>query len=217
MGPLRLLFWMPVLLLSCCQPHSGISLEQAARQGDTKTIEALLSHGADPNQKDAAGLTALMVSARAGALPAIEALLRHGADANLPGGVNGWTPLMHAIHKNQLAAAKALLNGGAQVDRRGRSGQTALMMAAGYGETPLVELLLDRGADPRAETPDGYNVLAAALAGAATLDRFTLGSCQASTVSALKRKDPSLRLPGNLWARAAQVSAGLAKLRGCPY
>jgi len=203
MPPLRLLLWTPVLLLSGCTQH--------------RPQQALLSQTQDPNQKDAAGLTALIRSARAGAVPEVAALLRHGADPNLRGGVNNWTPLMHAVHKNQIGAVRALLDGGAQVDSRGRSGETALMMAAGYGSTPLVELLLDRGANPRAATPDGYNVLAAALGGVPDIDRFTLGSCQAATVRALKRKDPSLHLPDNLWARVAQFSAGMAKLRGCPY
>ena len=203
MPPLKLLLSIPVLLLSGCTRHHA--------------QEALLSHAADPNQRDAAGLTALIRSVRAGAVLSVETLLRHGADPNLRGGVNNWTPLMHAVHKNQLGAAQALLDGGAQVDSRGRSGETALMMAAGYGYTPLVELLLERGANPRAATPDGYNVLAAAVGGVPDIDRFTLGSCQAATVQALKRKDPSLRLPDNLWARAAQFSAGVAKLRGCPY
>jgi ankyrin repeat protein len=217
MPPSRLLVWMPVLLLSGCARHRDIPLLQAAQQGDTQALRALLSRGADPNQKDTGGLTALILSARAGSVPAVEALLRHGADPNLRGGVNGWTPLMHAIHKNQLGAAQALLDGGAQVDSRGRSGETALMTAAGYGYTPIVELLLERGANPRAATPDGYNVLAAALGGVPDIDRFTLGSCQAATVRVLKRKDPSLHLPDNLWARAAQFSAGVAKLRGCAY
>jgi hypothetical protein len=217
MPTLRLLVWVPLLLLSGCGPYPNIPLIQAAQQGDTQALQALLSHGANPNQKDARGLTALIVSARAGTVPAVECLLRHGADPNLRGGLNGWTPLMHTVHKNQSGAARALLDGGAQVDGRGRSGETALMMAAGYGYTPLVELLLDRGANPRAETADGYNVLAAAMGGVPDIDRFTLGTCQAATVRVLKRKDPSLHLPDNLWARVAQVSGGVAKLRGCPY
>jgi ankyrin repeat protein len=208
---------MPLILLSACASHIDIPLLQAAQKGDSRTLEALLSQGADPNQKDAGGLTALILSARAGSAPAVQGLLRYGADPNLGGGVHGWTPLMHAIHKNRLSAAQALLDGGAQVDARGRSGETALMMAAGYGYTPLVELLLQHGANARATTPDGYNVLAAALGGVPDIDRFTLGSCQAATIQALKRKDPALRLPDNLWARAARLSAWAAKLRGCPY
>jgi uncharacterized protein len=217
MSSLRLLLRLPLILLSACASHRDIPLVQAAQQGDSQTLEALLSQSADPNQKDAGGLTALILSARAGSAPAVAALLRHGANPNVRGGIHGWTPLMHAVHKNQLSAAQALLDGGAQVDARGSSGETALMMAAGYGYTPLVELLLQHGANPRAATPDGYNVLAAALGGVPDIDRFTLGSCQAATIHALKRKDPSLRLPDNLWARVALLSAWVAKLHGCPY
>src|ERR1700683_5133194 len=213
MSWLKLLLRMPLILLSACASHRDIPLVQAARQGDSQILEAILSQGADPNQRDAGGLTALILSARGGSAPAVAGLLRHGADPNLAGGAHGWTPWLHAIHKNQLSAAQALLDGGAQVDARGRSGETALMMAAGYGYTPLVELLLQHGANARATTPDGYNVLAAALGGVPDIDRFTLGSCQAATIQALKRKDPALHLPDNLWARAALLSAWVAKLR----
>src|ERR1017187_4010711 len=197
MPPSRLFVWVPLLLLSSCAQHRDIALLQAARQGDTQALQTLLFRGADPNQKDAGGRTALSLSTRTATVTAVETLRRQGAPPHLRGGVNGWTPLMHAIHKNQPGAAHALLDGGAQVDSRGRSGETALMMAAGYVYTPLVELLLERGANPRAATPDGYNVLAAALGGSPDIDHFTLGSCQAATVRALKRKDPSLHLPDN--------------------
>jgi len=214
---LQLHVWLPLLLLAGCAARRPTPLFEAAASGDTQALEAELSHGAQVNQKNASGFTALILAARAGCVPAIVTLLRHHADPNLRGGVNDWTPLMHAVHKNQWGAARALLDGGAQVDSRGRSGETALMMAAGYGYTPLVELLLERGANPRAETPYGYNVLAAALGGVPDIDHFTMGSCQAATVEALKRKDPSLHLPNNLWARVAQVSAGVGKLLGCAY
>jgi uncharacterized protein len=217
MPMLRVLACVSVILLSGCGQPRRISLVQAAERGDTEAVQTLLSRGVDPNQKDSSGLTAIIVSARRGAVAAVEILLRHGADPNLRGGVNGWTPLMHAVHTNQLGAARALLDGGAQVDGRRPSGETALMMAAGHGYTALVELLLDRGANPRAETADGFNVLAAAMGGVADIDRFTLGTCQAATVRALKSRDPSLHLPDNMWARLAQVSGGIAKLRGCPY
>jgi ankyrin repeat protein len=190
---------------------------KAAEAGDTRAIVAQLARGADANQKDNGGFTALILAARAGSVPAVQTLVRHGADANLRGGLNDWTPLMHTIHKNQIGTARALLDGGADVNARGRSGETPLMMAAGYGYTPLVELLLEHGADPRANTPGGATVFSAAFGGVADIDRFTLGSCQASTIRALKRRDPGLSLPDNLWGRAAKLAAVTAKLRGCAY
>ena len=208
------IFWM--LLSGCVQDHST-ALIKAAASGDVQTVEALLAKGANPNQASARGETPLIAAARAGSVPAVKVLLSHGANPDLHGGVNRWTPLMHAIHKNQIGTAQALLEGGAQVDARGRSGETALMMAAGYGYTPIVELLLDRGADPWAQTSDGATVFSIALGGVPDIDRFTVASCQAPTVQLLKRRYPSLSLPDNLWGRAAKLSAVVAKLRGCAY
>ncbi|HLY18888.1 MAG TPA: ankyrin repeat domain-containing protein [Bryobacteraceae bacterium] len=214
----RSLLWAPLLFLyGCASQRPSVSLISGAAAGDTGGMRKLLAQGVDVNRKNERGLTALIAAVRAGSVPAVRMLLEHGADPNLPGGVNGWTPLMHAVHKNRIITAQALLDGGAQVDSRGRSGETALMMAAGYGYTAMVGLLLDRGADPRAETHDGFNVLAAALGGVPDIDRFTLGSCQAETVHLLKRRYPDLHLPNNLWARVAQAAGGVAKLRGCSY
>lgn len=213
----RLLASLSMLLLAACAHRPAPSIFLAAERGDVATLRTLLLGGAGPNQRDARGLTALILAARAGSVASVRLLLTYRADPNLRGGVNNWTPLMHAVHKDQAGTAQALLEGGAQADSRGKSGETALMMAAGYGYTPIVELLLDRGADPRAATSDGYNVLAAAMGGTPDLDHFTMGSCHADTIQALKRKDPTLHLPDNLWARVAQVSGGLAKLGGCAY
>ncbi len=207
-----------MLVLAGCSWHRpSATVIEAAEAGDTGSLERALDGGEDANQKDGRGLTALIISARGGSTSAIQVLLRHHADPNLRGGVNAWTPLMHAVHKNHADAARALLDGGARVDDRGRSGETALMMAAGYGYTPIVELLLDRGADPHAVAADGANVLSIALSGVPDIEHFTLGSCQNETVHVLKRRYPDLHLPDNLWARLAQVAGGVAKLRGCGY
>jgi hypothetical protein len=208
---------VPALLLAGCRQPHDVPLLTAAQAGDWARVESLLGHGGDANRRNDSGITPLILAARTGQIGGIRMLLRHGADPNLPGGLNEWTPLMHATHKNQLGAVQALLESGAEVNSRGRSGETALMMAAGYGFTPIVEMLLDRGADPWAKTPDGDTVFAVALTGVPDPDRFTLGSCHIATVEALKRKVPTLHLPDNLWGRFALLAAGAAKLRGCPY
>lgn len=149
----------------------------------------------------------LIGAARSGDAQTIVKLLGAGADANQRWGVNGWTPLMHAIHKNQRASVETLLAGGADPNARGNQGMTALMMAAGYGYADIVQLLLDKGANPYAETPDGDNALVMAVGGVPDIDRFTVGKCQVQTVAALLKKAPDLKLKDNLHGRAARLAA----------
>jgi uncharacterized protein len=154
-------------------------------------------------------------AARSGDVQAITTLLAQGADPNGQSGVNGWTPLMHAIHKHQKASVETLIAGGADVNAHaGKKGITALMMAAGYGYADFVQILLDKGADARAETADGDSALAAAVSGVPDIDKFTLGRCQTETVAALLSKAPDLKLKDNFYGRAARLAARAAGCSG---
>jgi hypothetical protein len=154
----------------------------------------------------------LIGAARSGDTQAIATLVSHGADPNQRWGVNGWTPLMHAIHKNQKGSVAALLTTGADVNARGNAGMTALIMAAGYGYADIVQLLLDHGADPYAETTDGDSALTVAIGGVPDIDKFTVGKCQTDTVAALLKKVPNLQLKDNFHGRAARLAVQAA---GC--
>ena len=156
--------------------------------------------------------TNLVGAARDGRTDLIPSLARQSADLNARSGVNGWTPLLHAIHKNQRASVAALLDAGADVNATAPNGMTPLMMAAGYGYTDIVNLLLDRGADARAKLPDGENALSLAVFGISDIDRFTIADCQAGTVKALLQHAPDLRFTGPSGvARAVTI----AKMKGC--
>ena len=134
----------------------------------------------------------LIAAARDGNAAAVREIVKSGADPNGAYGNLNWTPLMYAISENQIGSVKALLDSGADVNRTGeyetepRTKQlrvTPLMMAAGYGYTPIVELLLRRGADAAPVDGDGNRALDYALTG--TLYRRTLFECQDRTVRAL--------------------------------
>lgn len=157
-------------------------------------------------------MPSLIDAAREGRVDLISSLVKQGADPNQRAGVNGWPPLMHAIHKNQKGSVVALLDAGADVNARGDGGLTALMMAAGYGYTDIVNILLDRGADPHAQLPNGENALTLAVFGLADIDRFTVPDCQVSMVKALLQKAPDIRFigPGGV-LRAVTI----AKMKGC--
>lgn len=59
----------------------------------------------------------------------------------------GRTPLMHAVHNNQLQAVKMLVESGANVNMIASDGSTALHQAAYSGSMDMVALLLSLGAD----------------------------------------------------------------------
>jgi ankyrin repeat protein len=138
----------------------------------------------------------LIAAARAGDVDQIKRLAAARVDLNEPGGVNHWTPLMHAIHKNQAGAVEALLDAGANVNLVSGN-TTALILAAGYGETDIVRLLLTHGANPQLAARPGVTALAAAVGGSRDIDNNTAGKCQTDTVRVLLERDPSLLIPAD--------------------
>lgn len=163
----------------------------------------------------AAACAALVTASRNGDVAAITNLLASGdLDPNTcVAGVNGWTPIFHAIHKNQPDAVEALIRGGASVNR-GSPSFTPLMMAVGNGQLRTTRLLLDAGADPRAVNGDGASVFSIAVSGGALTDieNPLLGACHTEIVRELLKRAPDLRLEQNLHGRFARWAAWL---NGC--
>ena len=148
-------------------------------------------------------------AARDGDVQRLEQLLESGADPNVQAGVNDWTPLMHAIHKNQPRSVEVLLAHGARPNERGGHGTTALIMAAGYGYADIVRTLLKAGADPYLKSNNGTDALSAAVGGVGDIDRFTVGHCQTETVRAMLAAAPDLRLSSD------SMAMRIAKFGGC--
>ena len=140
------------------------------------------------NARLAEGWPELVTAAREGRSAEIAALAAGGEDLDLhDSGPNGWTPLLHAVHKNQLESVRALIHAGADVNRRAINGITPLGLAAGQGEAEIVDELLAAGADPGARSSHGWTPLQEAVA---------LGDER--IVRSLLREDPSLHL-GSGW------------------
>jgi hypothetical protein len=157
----------------------------------------------------AGSMPEIIGAARDGDLPRLQQLLEAGADPNERAGVNSWTPLMHAIHKNQPGSVQLLLSHGARVNERGGGGSTPLIMAAGYGYSDIVTALLKAGADPNLRAANGDDALSAAVGGVSDIDRFTVGHCQTDTVRVLLAAAPDLRLTSDSGALR------IAKFGGC--
>jgi uncharacterized protein len=110
----------------------------------------------------------LASAARGGDLEGIRHRAHAGASLNAPSGVNGWTPLHHAIHKYQPGSVSMLLELGADVNARSPN-----MMAAGYGYKPIVLVLLDHQADPSLKDVHGETAMDYAKRGVTDIDRWT--------------------------------------------
>ena len=115
--------------------------------------------GADKNignLKGEGGITPLMQAVLYGDLDSVRLLLQQGADPNVRNEV-GATALMWAV--DDLEKTRLLIEHGADVNARSNDARTPLLIAAGlFGNTDIVKLLLDRGADLAAKSPtvNGY-------------------------------------------------------------
>ena len=169
-----------LLLSAGADPEAGLSagetaLMTAARTGAVAPIQLLLEHGAKVDAHDARGQTALMWAAARNNADAIGALMKAGADLgartnNPPRGraaettifnspaPTGFTAFLFAVRAGGVAAAKALLDAGADVNDRLSDGESALVVATANAHWELASLLLDRGADPNLAGA-GWNAL----------------------------------------------------------
>ena len=140
-------------IINALDENKKLPLVQAAWWGKDKAIEALLKSGAEVNNKDGKGTTALKAAAATGNEGIIEVLLRERADVNLTD-KNGSTPLIAAAMKNNGKVATLLLAKGAAIDAQNNKGETALTKAVNLGYPDIVEILLGKGADARLAAED---------------------------------------------------------------
>ncbi len=84
-------------------------LHVAVRSGDADRVKALLDGGANVNERDSLGGTALHDASWAGDLKMAEMLLARGADPNLPHLEGGSTPLHYAVITNHPEVVELLL------------------------------------------------------------------------------------------------------------
>jgi len=89
-------------------------------------------------------------AARTGDIPAMRTLLAKGA--NLKARSGHTTPLHDAVTSSQVEAARLLIENGADINEQGFYRCTPLHYAAALGNTAMVQLLLQKGANPEPGT-----------------------------------------------------------------
>lgn len=120
-------------------------LIEAAKNGQTETVQALLKVGAEVDARINDGTTALLWAAAQGHVEVVRVLLSQGADLNVQ--LGGATPLQWAAFEGRTDVVQILLDAGADVNVRDYNvGKTALIWAEEKGHTEIVELLKKAGA-----------------------------------------------------------------------
>ena len=146
-------------------PHgSDTALMFAARVDDLASAKLLVAAGANVNDEDAWGVSAVVLAAHSGFTDVVEFLLEKGANANSDRA--GFTALHEAVMRRDENLVKVLLDHGADANLPVRSwtptrrssrdfnfppeliGATPFWLAARFTEPEVMRLLAKHGADP---------------------------------------------------------------------
>ena len=136
-------------------------LVAAVMRDHVPSIKVLLEHGAEIDKPGQDGFRPLPLAIAEDKYEAAKTLMEAGADVNSLSGADDLTPLMVAAGQTSPAEgamflpgntrptdiARGLLDRGADVNARSKSGVTALMVAATHNNPPMVGILIDAGAD----------------------------------------------------------------------
>lgn len=134
-------------------------LHVGLREGSIKVVSFLLTQRAVRVElHNRQGESPLMIAAIRGHLDLARQLIRRGAEVNKP----GWTPLHYAASRAEPDSAdmvRLLLEHHAYIDAESPNKSTPLMLAAMYGHSKLVPLLLEEGADPSLRNDQGLTAV----------------------------------------------------------
>lgn len=112
-------------------------------------------------------LTPLMTAAMHGTVEILQLLLEYpGIQINGTGELGNNALMMTIQHPNKstgLKMARTLISAGIDIHVKNRAGQTALIIAAYYGNNPIVQLLLNAGADINVQDNNGSTALMEAI------------------------------------------------------
>jgi ankyrin repeat protein len=161
----------------------GMSLLQwAMLRDDRDAFGLLLDLRADPAQGNRDGQTAMHLAAMAKSPYWLKTLLARGVSPDLPNTVTGAPPLFDALRARSQDNIDRLLDAGARLDTRDRSGTTPLHQAALVNDLASVRRFLEAGADPRTTDRTG-----------ATFDAYLFDGDESTLNAAAKRDLEAIR------------------------
>lgn len=159
-------FWFVALLLfsgAAEALQSNLPLDQAARDGNLAEVQRLIKQGANPNEINKWGTSALTGASTYGAdspshTEIVRYLLAHGAEVNKRV-AGGTTALNEASFWGHVDTVRVLLDARADVNVAKDNGYTPLLGAASRRHAQIVQLLIAAGAELNRQTRNGLTAL----------------------------------------------------------
>ena len=143
------------------ETHDSISFEtpliRAAEGNNTSVIRFLVEAGADLENRDSPGDTALLTAVNWGHLESVKILVELGADVNAANNT-GWTPLTKSMEKDKKDFFQVLLDGIIQHDAHSENGQAPSQYAINQ-KPEYLQALLEAGANPNCADRTGDTLL----------------------------------------------------------
>jgi hypothetical protein len=145
-------------------------LHHCAASGDLEGVKQLVEGGADIEETDEDGMTALLLASENGRFKVVVYLVEHAANVAHTD-IIGMTALHCACDvvecdARNLTCVRYLLEHGARITERSNDGKTALLYAAEFGSLEIIQYLLSsEGGASIAETDDEGNTALLLAAG----------------------------------------------------
>lgn len=131
----------------------------AAYAGHTAFVEKLADKGAPLNSTDNFGRTALYFAVAAVQEGAIDALIKKGANLHILPKTDRRSFLHQAAETARLSLTQKFVAAKLPVNRKDVNGNTPLHIAIKHGNHPVVEYLLENGADPKITNSVGFSAV----------------------------------------------------------
>jgi ankyrin repeat protein len=139
-------------------------LHQTTFSDREEAAKVLIAAKADVDAQNSSGISPTLWASSYDSPNVLKLLLEAGCDPNQRGAGDGTTPLGTACHYSNLGTVpdcvKVLVASGADVNRIGSKGRPCIHWAVAWaGGVPLVQYLLDHGADPMIRDSSGETAM----------------------------------------------------------
>lgn len=134
-------------LLTKGVPCFDANFVAAVQEGQYDIVQLFLAAGFNASLRDTRGTPLLSLAVRNNHYDIAALLLANGAEINSCAEDRSYSALMEAAQLGDLKTAALLLSKDAKTDIQSKDGQTALILAVGRQDVPMVRLLSEHHAD----------------------------------------------------------------------